>query len=275
MPYTKEALQNIYSLSVEDVNATLSACGLSPDCDEYADEDIQSGFDTVRQYFTSERVTNYQEATNLFQQELEVRQQSENSPKPKGKKFKLGKNEVTAEPLDISALLSTVKERVGMKITLGESLSILQACGLQDQDEYDKAQCDRFLEACDLIKNQNKSLDEVAQHFGISNSAADVDTDKLLDELGETTALLGEEERQLIQEMVRQKAKGDMSGLPKLYLQALLEEMRSPQFQQEWQELRNGFKSRVMGKKPTSPIFQPQPPLMSLPPTSENGSTSE
>lgn len=67
MPYTKEALQNLYSLSVEDVNATLSACGLSTDCNEYADEEIQSGFDTVRQYFTSERVSDYQQATDLFQ----------------------------------------------------------------------------------------------------------------------------------------------------------------------------------------------------------------
>ncbi|AUB36050.1 hypothetical protein COO91_01949 [Nostoc flagelliforme CCNUN1] len=95
----------------------------------------------------------------------------------------------------------------------------MQACGLQDQDEYNQAQCDRFLEACDLIKNQRKSFEEVAQYFGLNNSTPDVDTDELLQQLGDTTALLGEEERELIREMVRQKAKGDMAGLPKLYLQ--------------------------------------------------------
>ncbi|MDZ7966405.1 MAG: hypothetical protein RM368_15735 [Nostoc sp. DedSLP03] len=275
MPYTKEALQNLYSLSVEDVNATLSACGLSTDCKEYADEEIQSSFDTVRQYFTSERVSDYQQATDLFQQELEVKEQPETSPKPRGKKYKNEKNEPAAEPLDISALLSRAKERVGAKISLGESLSILQACGLQDQDEYNQAECDRFLEACDLIKNQHKSFEEVAQHFGLNNSTPDIDTDELLQQLGDTTALLGEEERELIREMVRQKAKGDMAGLPKLYLQSLLEEMKSPAFQQEWQQLREAFRAKVMGKKPISPVFQPQPPLMSLPPTLENGSRSE
>ncbi|MCC5612662.1 hypothetical protein LC612_39720 [Nostoc sp. CHAB 5834] len=190
MPYTKEALQNLYSLSVEDVNATLSACGLSIDCNEYADEEIQSGFDTVRQYFTSERVSDYQEATDLFLQELEVKGQPETSPKTKGKKSKHEKNEAAAELLDISALLSRAKERVGAKISLGESLSILQACGLQDQDEYNQAECDRFLEACNLIKNQRKSFEEVAQHFGLNHSTPDVDTDELLQQLGDTTALL-------------------------------------------------------------------------------------
>lgn len=275
MPYTKEALQNLYSLSLEDVNATLVACGLSTDCDEYADEEIQSGFDTVRQYFTSERVKDYQQATDLFRQELEVKEQAQNSPKSKGKKSKQQKNEPAAESLDISALLSTARERVGAKITLSESLSILLSCGLQDQDEYNQAECLRFLEACDLIKKQNKSFEEVAQHFGLNNSTPDLDTDELLNQLGDTTALLGESERELIREMVRQKAKGDMAGLPKLYLQSLLEEMKSSQFQQEWQQLRDAFKARIMGKKPTSPGFPPQKPLISLPPTSENGSTSE
>lgn len=162
---------------------------------------------------------------------------------------------------------------MGAKISLGESLSILQAC--QDQNEYNQAECDRFLEACDLIKNQHKSFDEVAQHFGLNNSTPDVDADELLQQLGDTTALLDESERELIKEMVRQKAKGDMAGLPKLYLQSLLEEMKSPAFQQEWQQLREAFRAKVMGKKPISPVFQPQPPLMSLPSTLENGSTSE
>lgn len=40
MPYTKVALQNLHTLSLEDVDATLNACGLAKDRDEYTDEEI-------------------------------------------------------------------------------------------------------------------------------------------------------------------------------------------------------------------------------------------
>jgi hypothetical protein len=258
MPYTKEALQNMYALSTEDVNATLEVCGLPVDKQEYGDEEIAA--------------VDFQQAVELVKQ-----QNSDTSTTPENDASE-GKKKRKSKPLDTTELLAKARDK-GIKLSLLETMQVLQACGLSEKDEYSQAECDRFLEAGDLIKKQGKSVEEVAQHFGLSTNDStpegDVDTDTLLQELGDTTALLGEEERELIREMVRQKAKGDMAGLPKLYLQSLLEEMRSPQFQQEWQQLREAFKAKVMGKKQTSPIFPLQPPLMSLPPTSENGSISE
>ncbi|MBD2254793.1 hypothetical protein [Nostoc parmelioides] len=258
MPYTKEALQNMYALSAEDVNATLEVCGLPVDKEEYGDEEIAA--------------VDFQQAVELVKQQNSDTSSTPENDAPEGKKKRKSK------PLDTTELLAKARDK-GIKLSLLETMQVLQSCGLSEKDEYSQAECDRFLEAGDLIKKQSKSVEEVAQHFGLSTNdsmpEADVDTDALLQELGDTTALLGEEERELIREMVRQKAKGDMAGLPKLYLQSLLEEMRSPQFQQEWQQLREAFKAKVMGKKQTSPIFPLQPPLMSLPPTSENGSISE
>ncbi|WP_414756123.1 hypothetical protein [Anabaena sp. CCY 9910] len=261
MPYTKEALQNMYALSAEDVSATLEVCGLPVDKEEYGDEEIAA--------------VDFQQAVELVKQQHSDTSTTSTAPEneaPEGKKKR------KIKPLDITELLAKARDK-GFKLTLLETMQVLQACGLPEQDEYSQPECDRFLEACDLIKKQHKSFEDVAQHFGLSTNDStpegDIDTDQLLEELGDTTALLGVEERELIREMVRQKAKGDMAGLPKLYLQSLVEEMKSSQFQQEWQKLREAFKARVMGKKPTSPAFPPQPPLMSLPPTSENGSTSE
>jgi hypothetical protein len=258
MPYTKEALQNMYALSTEDVNASLEICGLPVDKQEYGDEEIAA--------------VDFQQAVDLVKQQNSNTSTTPENDAPEGKKKRKTK------PLDTTELLAKARDK-GIKLTLVETMQVLQACGLSEKEEYSQSECLRFLEACDLIKKQHKSVEEVAQHFGVTTDSPpqfeDVDTSELLQELGETTALLGEEERELIREMVRQKAKGDMAGLPKLYLQSLIEEMKSSQFQQEWQQLRDAFKARIMGKKPTSPAFPPQPPLMSLPPTSENGSTSE
>ncbi|MBD2303442.1 hypothetical protein [Nostoc sp. FACHB-190] len=260
MPYTKEALQNMYSLSPEDVKAALEICELSTDQEEYSDEEITA--------------VDFQQAVELVKQ-----QHSQASATPENDVTETKKRR-KAKPLDITELLGKARNK-GFKLTLMEAMQVLQACGLEEKDEYSSAECDRFLEAGDLIKNQGKSVQEVAQHFGLttdtnaSPSNLDADTDTLLEQLGETTALLGQEERELIREMVKQKAKGDMAGLPKLYLQSLLEEMRSPEFQNEWQQLRNAFKDKIMGKKPTSPIFPQPQPLMSLPPTSDNGLVSE
>ncbi|BAY95702.1 MULTISPECIES: hypothetical protein [unclassified Tolypothrix] len=274
--YRQSELSN--SITPEEIIRTLSLCGI-----------------TQKEQYTEDEADCFRECRKLIEQGktdsevIEALKQRDAVatkvlPKPKRQKNSAGSDEAQSdepyadtEPKDISQLLALAKERVGTRITLSESLEILLSCGLQDQDEYNQAQCLRFLEACDLIKKQNKSVEEVAQHFGVTTDSPgleDVDTSELLQQLGETTALLGEEERELIREMVRQKAKGDMAGLPKLYLQSLIEEMKSPQFQQEWQQLRDAFKARIMGKKPTSPTFPHQLPLMSLPPTSENGSTS-
>jgi hypothetical protein len=160
MPYTKEALQNMYSLSPEDVSATLTACGLSSDTQEYSDADIESRFDVVRQLFTKGLASDYQHATTLFQQSLESNSDpSESSPesnpqsgtetknggKKQGKKGQL--------PLDITELLSLAREE-GFKLTLTKALQVLTSCGLKEQDEYTPEESERFLGALTKVSQQ-------------------------------------------------------------------------------------------------------------------------
>lgn len=71
---------------------------------------------------------------------------------------------------DSSQLLTLASKQVGTPITLIEAGKILLACGLSDLNEYTPQQCDRFLEGCTLIKQQGKTYQEVAIHFGVTSS---------------------------------------------------------------------------------------------------------
>ncbi|MBD2732192.1 hypothetical protein H6G96_39625 [Nostoc sp. FACHB-892] len=106
MPYTKEALQNMYSLSSEDVLATLTACGLTDDTQEYSDAEIETRFDIVRQWFKDEQVSDYQEATKLFQHWLE-----DNSAPETRKEKKSAKK--AAKSLDITEWRCCVNKENG------------------------------------------------------------------------------------------------------------------------------------------------------------------
>ncbi len=172
MPYTKQDLQNLYSLSLEDVDATLAACGLSLEQDEYADEQIQSGFDVIRKYFNEKQVSDFAVAAEMFNQQS----------LPKTKKTGRGKKQnnfleqeldattVEDDTLDISQLLAQATSQCGTRISLSEANKILSACDLPDKEEYTSVECDRFVEACTLIKQQGKTYEEVALHFGAATA---------------------------------------------------------------------------------------------------------
>jgi len=48
---------------------------------------------------------------------------------------------------------------------LTEVVQIFDICGPPDQEQYTSAEGNRFLEACELIKKQNKTYEEVAKHL--------------------------------------------------------------------------------------------------------------
>ncbi|MGH2413962.1 MAG: hypothetical protein ACRDEA_09780 [Microcystaceae cyanobacterium] len=54
----------------------------------------------------------------------------------------------------------------GKPISLSRGLEFLQASGLPEQSDYAQEEVNRFLETCDLIVNQGKSLAEVTQNNG-------------------------------------------------------------------------------------------------------------
>lgn len=69
MSYNLENLQKQFNLSEEDVKNTLLACGLSLKKKSYNDTEIETKFTQIRQYFSSNRVQNYDEAAALYKSE--------------------------------------------------------------------------------------------------------------------------------------------------------------------------------------------------------------
>jgi hypothetical protein len=258
MPYTKEALQNMYSLSPEDVSATLTACGLDHDTQEYSDADIETRFDVVRQLFKDGEASDYQQATTLFQQKLE--DNSSAQIKNEGRKSR----KKATKSLDITELLSLAREQ-GFKLTLTKALNIFADCGLKEQDEYTSEESERFLAACNL-RHQRKTEISIAADIQLTLE----ETERLIQDSGDL----------LFGEMLREKAGQHAAIAPGLYLKYLAQELASETSQQNWRSLLEMIKARALGKP--QPQFtlkvqtlQPQQPLNSLPPNSENGSTSD
>ena len=190
MPYTKQALQNLHSLSYEDVNATLAACGLSTEQDEYADEEITSKFDVIRKYFNDTQVTDYAAATQMFnqQQSLAVEPKTKRTSRSNksNNSIEQDANAITGESnnLDISQLLAQATQECKTRISLIEAGKILSACGLPDKEQYTGAEGEVFVEACILIKQQDKTYQEVAVHFGMAQAPDEsMERQELLEEV--------------------------------------------------------------------------------------------
>lgn len=228
MPYTKQDLQNLYSLSFEDVIATLAACGLSPEQDEYADEQIQLGFDVIRKYFNDAQVGDYAAAAEMFSKHC----------LPKTKKTGRGKklsNSLEQDPsiamveendLDISQLLALASEQAGTRISLIEAGKILSACDLPDKEQYTGVECDRFVEACTLVKEQGTTYEEVAAHFGVAQQS----------KVNTHSAVL-EEVRQLLSQPAFSQAEEIRAALPQMAVEQL-EEIKALFWQMTAQRLR-------------------------------------
>ena len=181
MPYTKQEIMSLYSLCAEDVDKSLVAAGLPLEREIYSDEEIQSSFDVIRSYFENEQVSDYAMAAQLFSQSNGENQQSESKSQAKVKKLNQQKQLNSSEQADlnISQLLSQVSKQCGIRIYFTEVAKILDSCGLPDKDQYASEECDRFLEACAMLKQQNKSYDEVAVHFGVNRNSELKHTDLL------------------------------------------------------------------------------------------------
>lgn len=171
MPYTKQDLITLYNLDGDEVNQTLTAAGLCVDNESYTDEQIQASFELIRSYFSDGQVSNYTAAAQLFEQHQNLRASEEQQPK--SKKSTKGKkseplNDFGASPCDrlnVLELIALASEHCGVKIELLEAVQIMPSCGLlPNQSEFTQDECDRFVEACNLIKKQNKAVVDVAVH---------------------------------------------------------------------------------------------------------------
>lgn len=304
MPWTKEQLQVEYSLTDAEVIKTLKVCHLPVDQLEYSEIEIESTFKVVRSYFDSNRTNTYTGAADLFELEHgnqtvqnEVVQLTSGAKTSKaGKDKKLNSsidNFVTSEAklLITSELLALACEQCGTRISLKEAAQILDSCGLPDTDEYTSQQGDRFLEACDLIKKQNKTYEEVAVHFGVGNDPTSSDhtlshciEGGIETSVEEVATNLDLSSNGIVSEMMRSKAKADASAASSMYFKHLADEFASPEFHAAWHQVESVLKAKVVGKsqlraRQVLGEIRAIPPSHSpsnvLPEATDNGSTSD
>lgn len=251
-------------LSPEDISSTLKACGL-PEKDEYT-EDEADRFKECRSLI--EQGKTYKQATANFRKQDTSQQQTTES-------------ESEAELLNISKLLARASKQCQTRIPLAEVVQILDICGLPDKDEYTSVEGDCFLKACDLLKKQNKTYEEVAAHFGINNGLPDASmqqVESVVETMATNADALTDE---LLQQSAEAKALTDAQKYMVYYAKAAAE---GQQVQEFWARLREHAQSKLTGKSQARLIrAEPQPTfiLQSSPnssdssPTSENGTTNE
>lgn len=255
MSYTKELLQQTYSLSVEDIDATLTASGLPFDQPEYSDEEIQSRFDVIRQLIKLGKT--YKQAAAHFQ-----RQQKKSVEKAE------------FPPMNILEMLTHINLEYGIGLELTEAIEIMAACGLSpNQKEYRQLECDRFLEACDLIKEQGLTYQDVAAHFGINNNGTNHDSNAqyLTDQIT-NVAVTSEAGLAHLVDQVTEKRAEHVSGLVnQMYLKNVISKLASSQ--DEIKSFYAGLEERILdqieGKSPIKAIMQGQWQITPLPSFSE------
>lgn len=219
-----EVLSN---LSAEQIISTLEACSL---------ED--------KQEFTEDEVARIEYCRSLVEQQGKSYKQATAQIR---RQDKLPQHKSETEPetqlLDISELLALASKQCETRITLTEVIQILDICGLSGKDEYSSLEGDRFLEACALVKRQSKSYEEVAAHFGVDSA-----DDCIEDGIDEAAVALEQSGNGVISEVMRHKAKVDASVAASMYLKHLAMEFGSPEFQQEWHQMEQMLKAKVVGK---------------------------
>ena len=199
--------------------------------------------------------------------------------------------------LEISELLSLASTQCETRITLKEAAVILDSCGLPDTEFYTSEQGDRFLEACDLIKKENKTYEDVAAHFGVGGdmlpsdrtrdgieASNNIEASNDIEASIESTATnLDINGNGIVSEVMRSKAKADASAAASMYLQHLSNEFGSAEFQSSWHQMESALKAKVMGKSQQRAkqilgeiraIPPSTSPLNALPEASNNGSST-
>ena len=290
MPYTKPALQSLHIISMEDVDATLNACGLPTDRDEYSDEEIQSGFDVIRSYFNNEQANDYDSAAELFKQQIGLHQESlpEYKPKTEQPATTSTVSKPTAKGLAIHEVLSLASEQAGTRISLIEAGRILEACGLPDQDEYTDSECDRFLEACDLIKKQDKTYEEIAAYFEVRGADEADNVQQIVEQVSSTAVSTESGLVSLVDKVTDKQAEGLPGLVRQSYLKNASRRLAESRANDDlfFAELEKRIMTKIEGKSPTRilmkswdreanslPPSSPKP--MSLPEGSDDGTNGE
>jgi hypothetical protein len=196
------------NLDMEQIVSTLEACSV-----ENKQEFTEDEFARI-EYCRSllEQGKTYKQAAAQFRKQDKLKQTGDIQP--------------DTNELEISELLTLASEQAGTRITLIEAGKILSACDLPDKEQYDSQECEVFLEACTLVKQQNKTYEEVAAHFGIAQQSKSNAHSILLDEV-----------RQLLSQPAFSQAEQIREALPQMAVEQL-EEIKALFWQMTAQRLR-------------------------------------
>lgn len=138
------------NLDSEQIVSTLEACSL---------ED--------KQKFTEDESARIEYCRSLIEQGKTYKQVAAQFRK-QDKLKQTGEIQADENALEMSELLALASEQVGTRISLIEAGKILAACQLPDKEQYTGVECEVFVEACTLAKQQGKTYKEVAAHFGVA-----------------------------------------------------------------------------------------------------------
>jgi hypothetical protein len=255
MSYTKELLQQAYSISIEDIDATLMACGLPIDQGEYSDEEIKSHFDFIRQSIQQGKT--FKQAAAQFKRETKKRTTDAEFP-----------------PMNILEMLTHICSEYGIQLELTESVEIMSACGLSpNQKEYRQLECERFLEACSLIKEQGQTHQQVAAHFGINKTCSNGHNNAqyLTDQITNVAVTSESGLVSLVSQVTEKRAEQIPGLVNQIYLKNVVSKLAesSDEIKNFYAGLEERILEQIEGKSPIKAIMEGQWQMTPLPSSSE------
>lgn len=248
-------------LSIEDISASLDACTL-PQKDEYTEDEVYR-FKECRSLIAEGKT--YKQAAAHFRRQDKSKQQTSEA-------------ETKTQLLDISELLALASEQVETRISLTEAVQILDSCGLPDQEQYTSLEGDRFLEACELVKKENKSYEEVATHFGKPNQELDLKADmqEILSMVGSAAIATDNDLLGVLKQLAAKRGHVISGMYERMLLTQVAQHLKDRQQKRQlFTEFGERLEAYVEGKSSipswgTLPAFSDQPTLKSLPQSSTN-----
>lgn len=248
-------------LSLEDISASLDACTL-PQKDEYTEDEVYR-FKECRSLIAEGKT--YKQATAHFRRQDKSKQQTSEA-------------ETKTQLLDISELLALASEQVGTRISLTEAVQILDSCGLPEQEQYTSLEGDRFLEACELLKKQNKSYEEVAIHFGNTKPEFDLQADmqEILSMVGSAAIATDNDLLGVLKQLAAKRGHAISGMYERMLLTQVAQHLKERQQKRQlFTEFGERLEAYVEGKSSipswgTLPAFSDTPTLKSLPQSLDN-----
>jgi hypothetical protein len=158
IPYNKESLKTKYELSVEDVDSILTACGLPIDQYEYSHHDISNSFEPAVQNFKNQET--FHPPDHL---------ESKSKPVPPQKSDR-SKKTSKSKPISLFELKAIISDLIGSKVSLADTLKVIEANGLEEKQEYTHQECDLIIET---ISNEDESIDFNATIQGLSTASSE------------------------------------------------------------------------------------------------------